>query len=166
MLGMVKWTTEIFVHCNISAMCTEIIKTFNTMIGLRQFWPDSESSLKIHCLKTCVFVTYLTKMIWVKPIIRPIIPLWIIRQCSTSVRLRFGHEKIFYDHSQPFHWFKRGSCQLLAKDWALNLGKPKMCRRAIKHQHNQPASARWNMQGKRNCYNIMGSITSNLRGAR
>ena len=136
----------------------------------------------------CVFVTYLTKTIWVKPIIRPITPLWTIRHCSnstviwskcvkrwqlnnddsdnrqnqiTSVRLRFGHEKKFYDHSQPFHWFKKGGCQLLAKDWALNIGElprrlaqeqclkvnwpspkwPKMCRIAIKHQHSQPA--RW-----------------------
>ena len=36
MLGKVKWTTEIFVLCNISAMCTEMIKTYDIMIGLRQ----------------------------------------------------------------------------------------------------------------------------------
>ena len=77
-------------------------------------------------------------------------------------------KKQIYDHSQPFRWFKKGSCQLLVKDWALSTGKlprrlakeqcgwvnwprpkwPKMYRRAIKHQHNQPASVRWNMQGK------------------
>ena len=28
-----------------------------------------------------------------------------------------------YDHSQPFHWFKKGSCHLLAKDWVLNTSK-------------------------------------------
>ena len=36
MLGKVKWTTEIFVLSNISAMCTEMTKTYDTMIGLRQ----------------------------------------------------------------------------------------------------------------------------------
>ena len=36
MLGKVKWTTVIFVLCNISAMCTELTKTYNIMIGLRQ----------------------------------------------------------------------------------------------------------------------------------
>ena len=36
MLGKVKWTTEIFVLCNISAMYTEMIKTYDIMIGLRQ----------------------------------------------------------------------------------------------------------------------------------
>ena len=36
MLGKVKWTTEIFVLCNISAMCTEMIKTYDIMIDLRQ----------------------------------------------------------------------------------------------------------------------------------
>ena len=41
-------------------------------------------------------------------------------------------EKTFYDHSQPFHWFKKGSCQLLAKDWALNIGK--LCRRLAQEQ--------------------------------
>ena len=35
MLGKVKWTTVIFVLCNISAMCTEMAKTYNIMIGLR-----------------------------------------------------------------------------------------------------------------------------------
>ena len=35
-VGKVKWTTEIFVFCNISAMCTEITKTFDIVIGLRQ----------------------------------------------------------------------------------------------------------------------------------
>ena len=45
-------------------------------------YDQTESSLKIPCLKTCVFVTYLTKMIWVKPIIRPLTPLWTMRQCS------------------------------------------------------------------------------------
>ena len=37
MLGKVKWTTVIFVLCNISAMCTEMTKTYDIMIGLRQF---------------------------------------------------------------------------------------------------------------------------------
>ena len=32
-----KWTTEIFVLCNISAMCTKMTKTYDIMIGLRQF---------------------------------------------------------------------------------------------------------------------------------
>ena len=36
MLGKVKWTTVIFVLCNISAMCTEMTKTLDIMIGLRQ----------------------------------------------------------------------------------------------------------------------------------
>ena len=36
MLGKVKWTTVIFVLCNISAMCTEMTKTNDIMIGLRQ----------------------------------------------------------------------------------------------------------------------------------
>ena len=36
MLGEVKWTAVIFFHCNISAMCTEMTKTYNIMIGLRQ----------------------------------------------------------------------------------------------------------------------------------
>ena len=36
MLGKVKWTTVIFVLCNISAMCTEMTKTYDIMIGLRQ----------------------------------------------------------------------------------------------------------------------------------
>ena len=36
MPGKVKWTTEILVLCNISAMCTEITKTYDIMIGLRQ----------------------------------------------------------------------------------------------------------------------------------
>ena len=36
MLGQVKWTTEIFVLCNISAMCTEMTKTYDIMTGLRQ----------------------------------------------------------------------------------------------------------------------------------
>ena len=36
MLGKVKWTTEIFVLCNISAMFTEMTKTYDIMIGLRQ----------------------------------------------------------------------------------------------------------------------------------
>ena len=31
-----KWTTEICVLCNISAMCTEMTKTYDVMIGLRQ----------------------------------------------------------------------------------------------------------------------------------
>ena len=31
--------------------------------------------------------------------------------------------KKIYNHSQPFHWFKKGSYQLLAKDWTLNIGK-------------------------------------------
>ena len=36
MLGKVKWTTVVFVLCNISAMCTEMTKTYDIMIGLRQ----------------------------------------------------------------------------------------------------------------------------------
>ena len=36
MLGKVKWTTEIFVLCNTSATCTEMTKTNDIMIGLRQ----------------------------------------------------------------------------------------------------------------------------------
>ena len=36
MLGKVKWTTVIFVLCNISAICTELTKTYDIMIGLRQ----------------------------------------------------------------------------------------------------------------------------------
>ena len=36
MLGKVKWTTVIFVLCNISAMCTEMTKTYDIMKGLRQ----------------------------------------------------------------------------------------------------------------------------------
>ena len=36
MLGKVKWTTVIFVLCNISAMCTEMTKTYDIMIGLLQ----------------------------------------------------------------------------------------------------------------------------------
>ena len=36
MLGKVKWTTVIFVLCNISAMCTEMTKTYDSMIGLWQ----------------------------------------------------------------------------------------------------------------------------------
>ena len=36
MLGKVKWTTVIFVLCTISAMCTEMTKTYDIMIDLRQ----------------------------------------------------------------------------------------------------------------------------------
>ena len=36
MLGKVTWTTVICVLCNISAMCTEMTKTYAIMIGLRQ----------------------------------------------------------------------------------------------------------------------------------
>ena len=36
MLGKVKWTSLMFVLCNISAMCTEMTKTYDIMIGLRQ----------------------------------------------------------------------------------------------------------------------------------
>ena len=36
MAGKVKWTTVIFVLCNISAMCTEMTKTSDMMIGLQQ----------------------------------------------------------------------------------------------------------------------------------
>ena len=36
MLGKVKWTTEIFVLCNISAVCAEMTETYIIMIGLRQ----------------------------------------------------------------------------------------------------------------------------------
>ena len=36
MLAKVKWITEIFVLSNISAMCTEMTKTYDIMIGLRQ----------------------------------------------------------------------------------------------------------------------------------
>ena len=69
---------------------------------------------------------------------------------------RFGHENIL----RPFflfRWFKESSCQLLAKEWALNTGKlprrlaqeqcdygnwlhpkwPKMCWRAVKQKSNQ-----------------------------
>ena len=35
--------------------------------------------------------------------------------------LRFGHEKI--STTIPFRWFKKGSCQLLAKEWALSTSK-------------------------------------------
>ena len=35
-LGKVKWATEIFVLCNISAMCTEMTKTSDIMMDLRQ----------------------------------------------------------------------------------------------------------------------------------
>ena len=34
--GKVKWTTVIFVLCNISAMCKEMTKITDIMIGLRQ----------------------------------------------------------------------------------------------------------------------------------
>ena len=36
MLGKVKRTTEIFVLCNISTMCTKMTKTYDIVIGLRQ----------------------------------------------------------------------------------------------------------------------------------
>ena len=36
MLGKGKWTTVIFALCNISAMFTEMTKTYDIMIGLRQ----------------------------------------------------------------------------------------------------------------------------------
>ena len=36
MLGNVKRTTVIFVLCNISAKCTEMTKTYDIMVGLRQ----------------------------------------------------------------------------------------------------------------------------------
>ena len=36
MLRKVKWNTEIFVLCNISAIWTELTKTYDDMIGLRQ----------------------------------------------------------------------------------------------------------------------------------
>ena len=36
MLGKVKWTTVIFVLCDISAMYTEMTKTYDIMIDLRQ----------------------------------------------------------------------------------------------------------------------------------
>ena len=36
MVGKIKWTTVIFVLCNISAMCSEMTKTSDIMIGLRQ----------------------------------------------------------------------------------------------------------------------------------
>ena len=36
MLGKVKKTTVIFVLCNISAMCIEMTKTYDIVIGLRQ----------------------------------------------------------------------------------------------------------------------------------
>ena len=36
MLGKVKWTTVIFVLCNILAVCAEMTKTYDIMIGLRQ----------------------------------------------------------------------------------------------------------------------------------
>ena len=36
MVGKVKWTTVIFVLCNISTTCTEMTKTSDIMIGLQQ----------------------------------------------------------------------------------------------------------------------------------
>ena len=36
MLGKVKWTSVIFFLCNISAMCTEMTKTYDIMISLWQ----------------------------------------------------------------------------------------------------------------------------------
>ena len=36
MLGKVKWTTEIFFLSNISAVCTEMTKTYDVMIDLWQ----------------------------------------------------------------------------------------------------------------------------------
>ena len=54
-----------------------------------------------------------------------------------------GHEIKFYNR-----WFKKGGCQLLAKECALSTGKlpmkinwprpkwPEKCRRVVKHQHN------------------------------
>ena len=36
MLGKVKWTAFIFVLCSITTMCTEMTKTYDIMIGLRQ----------------------------------------------------------------------------------------------------------------------------------
>ena len=36
MLAKVKWTAVIFFHCNISAMCTEMTKTYDIIIGLWQ----------------------------------------------------------------------------------------------------------------------------------
>ena len=36
MLGKVTWTTVIFVLCSISAVYTEMTKTYDIMIGLRQ----------------------------------------------------------------------------------------------------------------------------------
>ena len=36
MLEKVKWTTGVFVLCNISAMCAELTKTYIIMIDLRQ----------------------------------------------------------------------------------------------------------------------------------
>ena len=39
MLGKVKWTTVIFVLCNIPAICTEMPKTYDIMTGLRQLLP-------------------------------------------------------------------------------------------------------------------------------
>ena len=35
-VGKVKWITVIFVLCDISAMCTEMTKTSDLIIGLRQ----------------------------------------------------------------------------------------------------------------------------------
>ena len=43
MFGKVKWTTVIFVLCNISAMCTEMTKTYDIMIGLRQLLSISKT---------------------------------------------------------------------------------------------------------------------------
>ena len=36
--------------------------------------------------------------------------------------LTYGHEENLRPFS-PFRWFKKGSCQLLAKEWAVNTGK-------------------------------------------
>ena len=78
-----------------------------------------------------------------------------IRQLSLK---EIGHEIISNPFS-PFCWFKKASCQLLAKECALRTGKlprrlareqyryvnwvnwphqewPEKCQRAVKHQHN------------------------------
>ena len=49
---------------------------------------------------------------WFNPHVRP----------QNILSLRFSHEKILRPFS-PFCWVKKGSCQFLAKEWALSTGK-------------------------------------------
>ena len=46
---------------------------------------------------------------------------WFEPQSSHILSLRFGHEKKILQPFSAIHWFKKGSCQLLAKEWALVL---------------------------------------------